>query len=75
MNKKLNLTYLTLLLTLVFSCDENKSKVKETDTSEFAVTTNTDTLKFTSGIHAVFQDSKGNYWFGDRDNGVWNERC
>jgi ligand-binding sensor domain-containing protein len=55
---------------LAFSCGENKSKVKDADTSEFAVSIKTDTLKFTSGIRAIFQDSKGNYWFGSLQEGA-----
>lgn len=50
--------YLLLLTTLNFSCAENKKTPK------------TDTLKFTSGIRAIFQDSKGNYWFGSIQEGV-----
>ena len=30
----------------------------------------TDTLKFTSGIRAIFQDNKGNYWLGSHNEGV-----
>jgi ligand-binding sensor domain-containing protein len=30
----------------------------------------TDTLKFTSGIRAILQDSKGNYWLGSHNEGV-----
>jgi ligand-binding sensor domain-containing protein len=30
----------------------------------------TDTLKFTSGVKSIFQDSKGNYWFGSHGEGV-----
>lgn len=33
-------------------------------------TSYTDTLKFTSGIRAIFQDSKGNYWFGSHNEGL-----
>lgn len=70
MNKKIRLTYLVLLLTLYFSCVEKKSTKEETKTSELVSTSKTDTLKFTSGIRAIFQDSKGNYWFGSHNEGV-----
>lgn len=70
MDKKLNLIYLILILTLNFSCVENKSTEKKANKSEFVGTTKTDTLKFTSGIRAIFQDSKGNYWFGSLQEGV-----
>ncbi len=70
MDKKIKLIYLILILTLNFSCVENKSTENETNKPEFVVTSKTDTLKFTSGIRAIFQDSKGNYWFGSHNEGV-----
>ena len=68
MNKKLN--YILLILTLNFSCVEKKSTEGETNKSELEATSKTDTLKFTSGIRSIFQDSKGNYWFGSHNEGV-----
>ena len=59
-----------LTLTTNFSCVEKKSTEKETIKPELAITPKTDTLKFTSGIRAIFQDSKGNYWFGSLQEGV-----
>ncbi|TWI03404.1 two component regulator with propeller domain [Flavobacterium tiangeerense] len=70
MNKKIKLIYLILILTLNFSCVEKKSTEKETNKPELVVTPKTDTLKFTSAIRAIFQDSKGNYWFGSHNEGV-----
>lgn len=70
MNKKIKLIYLLLILTLNFSCVEKKSAEKEANKPELVVTSKTDTLKFTSGIRAIFQDSKGNYWFGSLQEGV-----
>jgi len=70
MNKKLNLIYLLLLLTLNFCCIEKNSTEKETPKQELVVPLKTDTLKFVSGIRAIFQDSKGNYWFGSLQEGV-----
>lgn len=70
MNKKINLIYLILLLTLNFSCVEKKSAEKETYKTELITISKTDTLKFTSGIRAIFQDSKGNYWLGSHNEGV-----
>ncbi|WP_233494478.1 two-component regulator propeller domain-containing protein [Mesonia sp. K7] len=58
------------MLTLNFSCVENKSTEGETNKSEIVSTSKTDTLKFTSGIRSIFQDSKGNYWFGSIKEGV-----
>jgi ligand-binding sensor domain-containing protein len=71
MNNKLKLIYLILILALNFSCVENKSTKNEVSKSELASNSKADTLKFTSGISDIFQDSKGNIWFGDRDAGVW----
>ncbi len=62
--------YLLLILTLTFSCAEKKSTEKEINQPELVATSKTDTLKFTSGIRAIFQDSKGNYWFGSHREGV-----
>lgn len=70
MHKKNKLIYLTLILTLNFSCVGKKSTEKETNKAELVATSKTDTLKFTSGIRAIFQDSKGNYWFGSHHEGA-----
>lgn len=70
MTKKIKLIYLLTLLTLNFSCVEKKSTEKETNRPELVVNQKTDTLKFTSGIRAIFQDSKGNFWFGNHNEGV-----
>lgn len=70
MDKQLNLIHLILLLTLHFSCVEKKSTENKLNKTEWVATSATDTLKFTSGIRAIFQDSKGNYWFGSLQEGV-----
>jgi len=62
--------YILLILTLNFSCVQKKSTEKQTNKPELVITSKTDTLKFTSGIRAIFQDSKGNYWFGSHNEGV-----
>lgn len=61
---------LILILTLNFSCVETKSTENETNKPELVAASNTDTLKFTSGIRSIFQDSRGNYWFGSLREGV-----
>lgn len=68
--QKINLINLILILTLSFSCVEKKSTEKETNKSELGATSKNDTLKFTSGIRAIFQDSKGNYLIGSLQEGV-----
>ena len=70
MNKLFRMIYLLILLSLNFSCVEKKPTEKEINKSENVSTSKTDTLKFTSGIRAIFQDSKGNYWFGSHKEGV-----
>ncbi|MBU2020099.1 MAG: diguanylate cyclase [Bacteroidetes bacterium] len=70
MNKKLKMIYLLLILTLNSSCTEKKSTEKVDKNSELVITLKTDSLKFTSRIRAIFQDSKGNYWFGSHQEGV-----
>lgn len=70
MDKKIKLIYLILILTLNFSCAQKQSTEKEFNQPEFLANSKTDTLKFTSGIRAIFQDSKGNYWFGSLQQGV-----
>lgn len=62
--------YLILIFTLNFSCVEKKSTSKEINQPELEATSKADTLKFTSGIRAIFQDSKGNYWFESIKEGV-----
>ncbi|WP_167619256.1 ligand-binding sensor domain-containing protein [Maribellus sediminis] len=70
MKKFFQLIYLILFLTLNFSCVEKKTSEKEISKSESVSTSKTDTLKFTSGIRVIFQDSKGNYWLGSHEEGV-----
>lgn len=59
-----------ILLTLNFSCVEKGAAGKETNKPELVATLKSGALKFTSGIRAIFQDSKGNYWFGSHNEGV-----
>ena len=69
MNKFIRMIYLIVLLTLNFSCVDKKPSKKEV-TTELANLSKNDTLKFTSGIRAIFQDRKGNYWFGSHNEGA-----
>lgn len=70
MKKTSKMIYLIVLLSLNFSCFEQKASEKERNNSELVSTSKTNTLKFTSGIRAIFQDSKGNYWLGSHNEGV-----
>lgn len=62
--------YLIVAAGLIASCVEKKSSGTEYITSEVADHVRKDTLSFTSGVGAIFQDSKGNYWFGSHREGV-----
>jgi len=58
------------LFFLVLACLDNKSAKKASDQVTPFGTTEIDTLRFTSGIRVIFQDSKGNYWLGSHQEGV-----
>ena len=67
--------YLLILLNLNLSCvqtetNKGNNKVTETTNPDLLFNTKEDTLVFTSGIHSLLQDSKGNYWFGSHQEGV-----
>jgi len=70
MIKRFKMIYILLLLTLNFSCVEKKSTERDVKNSELIISSKADTLKFTSGVRAIFQDSKGNYWLGSHNEGV-----
>jgi ligand-binding sensor domain-containing protein len=70
MNKYFKLTYLLLLLTLSISCVDKKTSETETNKSPSLNLSNSDTLKFTSGIRSILHDSKGKYWLGSHQEGV-----
>jgi ligand-binding sensor domain-containing protein len=65
-----NLLSIMVLLVLNFSCVEKKSTEKEINKPELESISKTNTLKFSSGIRAIFEDSKGNYWFGSLQEGL-----
>lgn len=65
-----NMIVLIFFLNLCFSCVENKSTDGNIKSHELATNSNADTLKFASAIRTIFQDSKGNYWFGSNQEGV-----
>ncbi len=71
MKKHLILKCLLFLFPIILSCVEMNSNDKEIDTSEKQSSTKSDTLKFGAGISVIFQDSKGNYWFGIHNGGAF----
>lgn len=52
------------------SCLEKPSTAEENIRPVSVATSKSDILKFTSGIRSIFQDSKGNHWFGSLQEGV-----
>lgn len=62
--------FLSLILALNLACVEKKSTEKETNKPEWVMTSKSDSLQFSSGIRAIFQDSKGNYWLGSHKEGL-----
>jgi ligand-binding sensor domain-containing protein len=70
MKKTSKMMWLIVLLFMNLSCIKQQSNEKERNNSELLSTSKTDTLKFTSGIRVIFQDSKGNYWLGSHNEGV-----
>ena len=62
--------FLLFIIAFTFSCTEKTSPEKAINKSKFISASEGDTLKFASGISSLFQDSKGNYWLGSRQEGV-----
>jgi ligand-binding sensor domain-containing protein len=52
------------------ACADIKNVQYVTKQDKKSLTSISDTLKFKSGIRAILQDSKGNYWFGSHNEGV-----
>jgi len=70
MTKTVQLVCILFLVTLSPSCAE-KSASNDKDKTQINIPLQKlDTLKFTSGIRAIFQDSKSNYWLGSHAEGV-----
>ncbi len=69
MTHHLTWMFLLLLFTLSISCLDHAPTGKESKPTR-SNTSTSDTLNFHSGIHAIFHDSKGNYWFGSLQEGV-----
>ena len=70
MNIQRLLIYLFLLLCLNSSCHTQTVKEQQSYPSESPDRSESDTLRFTSGIRAIYQDRKGNFWFGSLQEGV-----
>jgi ligand-binding sensor domain-containing protein len=72
MKKSHTLIGLLFILTLNLSCLEKEAAENVIDQSGFLSISKADTLKYGSGIDAIFQDRKGGYWFGIHNGGVCN---
>lgn len=70
MQKHLKLICLLLTLALYISCTGEKGPKSGMQPPLPAELPEVDSLKFSSGVRAVFQDSKGNYWFGSHSEGA-----
>lgn len=61
---------LFLILTQILSFFEINSSDREVRSQITLAASKSDNLVFTSGIRSIYQDSKGNYWFGSLQEGV-----
>ena len=60
---------LVFLMALYIACSEKNAAGVHEKFPVLFTKSNTDTLKFTSGIRSIFQDSKGRHWFGTLKEG------
>ncbi len=70
MTPKTTFFFVVLLLTLSLSCNQNKNTGTQIAAKPLNPVVKADTLKFTSGIGAIFQDSKSRFWFGSIEEGA-----
>lgn len=61
---------LLLLLITNYACVNIQTSEIDVLEPDLLNKSQTDTLKFTSGIRAIFQDSKANYWLGSHNEGL-----
>lgn len=64
------LLILTILLQLTCSHSEQTKPVHSKESSEIIKVNTSSKLKFKSAIRSIFEDSKGNYWFGSLQEGI-----
>lgn len=71
-----SMIYLLLLISFSFSCKPGQTIESPTvvevvkNQPKFSLGNTKDTLKFTSGIRSILQDSRGDYWIGSHNEGV-----
>ena len=64
------LLILTILLQFTCSNRELSKPLQSKESSETIKANTSSKLKFTSAIRSIFEDSKGNYWFGSLQEGI-----
>lgn len=62
------LFYCIILLTIIMSCNNQGQSNKVSKIVHNKI--DTTRLKYTTGIHSILEDSKGNVWFGSNNEGV-----
>lgn len=65
-----SLILFSLLMFTNVSCSEKGTAKLSSKDSDINVTNTENKLKFTSGVGAIYEDSKGNLWFGSHSEGV-----
>lgn len=66
----MNPKYFIVILLLNFACINKQASEKNSLNLNVKTKKTHKPLKFNSGIHAIFQDSKGQYWFGSHGEGI-----
>lgn len=61
---------LTILIQFLYCNSEQPKSLDAKEVDHINDLSSSSNLKFTSGILSIFEDSKGNYWFGSAQEGV-----
>jgi len=74
-NQMVKILSQSALLILFISCNQDKTsgqqQIKDSNKNDSSIIVDPPlTLKFTSGIRSILEDSKGNFWFGSHNEGV-----
>lgn len=65
-----NFIFIVFLSIVCLSCADQSSALPTEKAVELGTLSSADTLAFTSGIRAIFEDSKGRLWIGSIEEGV-----
>lgn len=66
----MKILYFITTMILSLSCVDHTNLHNQSEKNDTTLTKVSDTLKFTTGIRSILQDSKGHYWFGSDQEGV-----